>query len=177
MARGWGVKYLLVAVFFCVVLLLAGTLADLNTLPQAPAPTGQERYDQQADGANEPGDQGQGTTGVAGSGKERDASLAGETSEMAIRRSSNSNLSLEAEQKQRVREFFNRAKDQESIVADFAISVGALIPRNVQLKDINPELKSIIPQHGNAQYIVVRNDFVLVDPQTRRVVAIMIDVA
>ena len=66
------------------------------------------------------------------------------------------------------------AHQQEAAQAvNFSIVLGAAVPTSVKLADIPQQLAQAMPNYKNDQYVLVNNQFVLVEGQTRRVVAIV----
>jgi hypothetical protein len=53
------------------------------------------------------------------------------------------------------------------------MTVGAAVPGNTQLRDIPPQLAKSLPNFKNDQYLVVGDQFIIVEKQTRRIVAIV----
>jgi hypothetical protein len=56
---------------------------------------------------------------------------------------------------------------------NFTVSVGAAVPRTVQLQDMPRSLGDALPSYINDQYAVVGNQFLIVEKSTRRIVAIV----
>ena len=57
--------------------------------------------------------------------------------------------------------------------ANFSIAIGAAVPESARLQDIPPQLGQHLPSFKNDQYLIVGNQFVIVEKQTRRIVAIV----
>jgi hypothetical protein len=57
--------------------------------------------------------------------------------------------------------------------ADFSIAVGAAVPTSVDLSPLPPDLAHALPHYAGDLYIVIGNQFIAVERQTRRIVAIV----
>jgi hypothetical protein len=80
---------------------------------------------------------------------------------------------LNAEQRARLREILAARRDipRMSNLAD--IRVNAVIPRNVRLAAIPDEVVRIYPRFRRHQAFIYRNQMVVVDPLTSRIVAVL----
>jgi hypothetical protein len=91
----------------------------------------------------------------------------------AIKKSSEP-LQLNAEQHQKVRDVIAHQPDAPKIQkAPFEMMIGTAVPKEVQLKDIPPEITQAMNGFWGDQYLLVQDELVIVDQHTRRVVAIV----
>ena len=67
----------------------------------------------------------------------------------------------------------NYAAQQQPQTANFTITVGAAVPKQVQLHDMPAQLQHAVPAAQGDQYVLVPHHFVIVEKQTRRIVAIV----
>lgn len=88
----------------------------------------------------------------------------------AISATAQPQLNLAPKQVQAIR---NYAAQQQPQTADFTITVGAAVPKQVQLHDMPAQLQKVVPAAQSDQYILVPHHFVIVEKQTRRIVAIV----
>jgi Protein of unknown function (DUF1236) len=56
---------------------------------------------------------------------------------------------------------------------NFSISVGTAIPATVDLVELPPEVVRIVPAYRGYRYFVVRNQIVIVEPSTRKIVTVI----
>ena len=56
---------------------------------------------------------------------------------------------------------------------NFSIAVGGAVPTSAKLNDMPQQLAQAMPSYAGDQYLVVNNQFVVVEKQTRRIVAIV----
>lgn len=85
-------------------------------------------------------------------------------------------LQLTDAQRQRIASYFAKASGDRMQTADFALSIGAAVPQQVQLQKLPPEISSAMGGFQGDQYVLVGNQLVIVDPSARRVVAVVPDV-
>lgn len=87
-----------------------------------------------------------------------------------ITRSSSSTVVFDAQQIEAIRNFAQGGRHVEP--ADISISVGAAVPRTVELRDLPDELSRALPSHAGDQYLIAGDQFVLVEKSSRRIIAI-----
>ncbi|MGH6796015.1 MAG: DUF1236 domain-containing protein [Methylocella sp.] len=80
---------------------------------------------------------------------------------------------LSSGQKTRLHQIVAGGNIQRINHADFALSVGTVVPDTVALYDLPPTIVNIVPQYSGFEYIVVRNELVIIDPATLDIVAIL----
>ena len=56
---------------------------------------------------------------------------------------------------------------------DFSISVGTVVPRHIKLVTLPPELVEIVPQYRSYKFIIVRDEILIIDPNTFKIVAVL----
>jgi hypothetical protein len=76
-------------------------------------------------------------------------------------------------QLQAVQDYVAAHQQEAAQEVNFSIVVGAAVPTSAKLADLPPQLAQAMPNYKNDQFFVVNNQFVLVEGQTRRIVAIM----
>jgi hypothetical protein len=79
-------------------------------------------------------------------------------------------VELNDTQRQAIQKLAASAPREES---EFPISIGAAVPRQARLNDIPPELSETLGGYNGDKFLVMRDQFVIVDSQVRRVVAIV----
>ena len=63
------------------------------------------------------------------------------------------------------------------LCSEFELQIGAALPRQTELHDLPPELAEAMNGYWHDQYVLVRDTMVIVDRNSRRVVAIVPGVA
>lgn len=82
-------------------------------------------------------------------------------------------LKLSDQQRQQIRDFFAKQKRDHPDGVDFTLAIGSAVPQNVQLQQLPSEVSSALGGYQADQYILVGNQLVIVEPNARRVVAIV----
>lgn len=83
-------------------------------------------------------------------------------------------LSLSDNQRKKLTDYFAHAgKINDAKDTKFTVSVGAAVPRQVELAPLAPELKQILPTYQNDQYVMIDDRLVIATPDDRRIVAII----
>jgi hypothetical protein len=80
---------------------------------------------------------------------------------------------LSQQQVQAIQQFAANNAQQGAQQVNFSIAVGGAVPQQVKLADFPPQLAQSLPQYAKDQYFIVNNQFVVVERQTRRIVAIV----
>jgi hypothetical protein len=83
----------------------------------------------------------------------------------------NAGLGLTAEQRERLREILSARRDIPRISSLPDARINAVIPRNVRLAAIPEEVARMYPRLRGRQAFMYRNEMVVVDPATSRIVA------
>jgi uncharacterized protein DUF1236 len=82
-------------------------------------------------------------------------------------------LQLTDDQRGQIRAYFaGKSADRQQSV-DFSVAIGAAVPRQVQLQKLPPQISSIIGGYQGDEFLIVGDQLVIVDPNARRVVAII----
>ena len=63
--------------------------------------------------------------------------------------------------------------DQRIDDVNFTTTVGAIVPANAPLRAIPPQLGQSLSSFKNDQYVIVGNQFLIVEKDTRRIVVIV----
>ncbi len=84
-------------------------------------------------------------------------------------RAGGSLLSLSPEEIEKIRRVINSYSIAPPQRAKFQMRIGALVPGNVDLKPIPPELKGIIPDHQNFSYVRTPGQIAIVITDKREI--------
>ena len=79
--------------------------------------------------------------------------------------------------RQKVREALSRLDVQRTDKVDFSLVVGAAVPHDVMLHDLPNEVADALGGFNGDQYLLVRDQLVIVDRASRRIVALVPGVA
>ncbi|MBV9462194.1 MAG: DUF1236 domain-containing protein [Bradyrhizobium sp.] len=87
-------------------------------------------------------------------------------------------LQLNPQQRQQIKDVIARQTDAPRVAkAPFEMMIGTAVPREVPLKDIPAEISQVMNGFKGDQYVLVQDEMVIVDHDSRRVVAIVPAVA
>lgn len=82
-------------------------------------------------------------------------------------------LKLSDQQRQQIHEFFANQKGDRADNVSFTLAIGSAVPQDVQLQKLPPQVTSALGGYQADHYIIVGNQLVIVDPNARRVVALV----
>jgi len=88
-------------------------------------------------------------------------------------RERNASVELNAQQRERLREIVAARRDIPRVSNLADVRVNAVIPRSVRLAAIPDEVVRIYPRFRRHQAFIYRNEIVVVDPLTSRIVAVL----
>lgn len=90
-------------------------------------------------------------------------------------RSSNINVSSNLNEKERTRvsESISRLNAKPVTNVNFSLSVGTVVPRDVHFQPLPADVVEVMPQYRGYNFIVVRDDIVIVEPSTYRIVDVL----
>jgi hypothetical protein len=78
---------------------------------------------------------------------------------------------IDDRQRTRVSESLSRLKVRPLNDLRFSVSVGTTVPRDVHLERLPADVVEIVPQYRDYDFVVVRDEIVIVDPSSYRIVA------
>jgi hypothetical protein len=88
-------------------------------------------------------------------------------------RSSSGSVTLNERQETRIRDTIMRHGPRTATNVNFSVSVGATVPRHVHLATLPSDVVEIVPRYRGYKYVVVRDEIVIVDPHTYKVVTVI----
>jgi hypothetical protein len=83
-------------------------------------------------------------------------------------------LELSAAQRQTIYQSVSATHKNNPAPTGFRVAVGAIMPDGVELQPIPATIKSLIPETAKYQVAMVEKQVVLVAPDTKRVVAVIV---
>jgi Protein of unknown function (DUF1236) len=90
-------------------------------------------------------------------------------------RSSNVNVSASLNERERTRvsESLSRLNAKPVTNVNFSLSVGTTIPRDVHLQPLPTDVVEVMPQYRGYDFVLVRDDIVIVEPSSYRIVDVL----
>lgn len=85
----------------------------------------------------------------------------------------NASININDQQRTRVTQSIARLNVQPLTNINFSVSVGTVIPRDVQLQTLPAEVVEIVPQYRGYSFFVVRDEIVIVEPSTYKIVTVL----
>ncbi|WLB24318.1 DUF1236 domain-containing protein [Bradyrhizobium japonicum] len=85
----------------------------------------------------------------------------------------NASIQLNDTQRTRVSESVSHLNVQPLTNVNFSVSVGTAIPRDVRLQQLPADVVEIVPQYRGYNFVLVRDEIVIVDPSSYQIVATM----
>jgi hypothetical protein len=82
-------------------------------------------------------------------------------------------VKLSNAQRQQIRSYFAGKPANRTASVAFTISVGAAVPKQVQLQKLPPEVSAAMGGYTADDYIVAGSELIVVEPSARRIVAIV----
>ena len=109
----------------------------------------------------------------ASQGRERGDQASGEVSEESRQKAEAVRSKVRDDERERVRDVAVRGNVRRADDIDIRIRVGVTLPRRVAIYDLPPDIIEIVPAYRGYHYVVVGNDYCIVDPQTYLVVDVI----
>jgi len=114
-----------------------------------------------------------GATGQAGAAGQAGTSSSS-TTQANTGAAAGSNVTLNAEQKTKIRETVINASNAPRVTnVNFALSVGTVVPTSVRFAPVPAALVEINPGWRSYQYFIVSEEIIIVDPRTHRIIAVL----
>ncbi|KQT13723.1 MULTISPECIES: DUF1236 domain-containing protein [unclassified Bradyrhizobium] len=92
-------------------------------------------------------------------------------------RSSNTNVNasvnINAQQRTRISASISHLNVQPLTSVNFSLSVGTVVPRDVRLQPLPPEVVEIVPQYRGYNFVLVKDEIVIVEPSTYKIVTVL----
>jgi hypothetical protein len=85
----------------------------------------------------------------------------------------NASVNINDQQRTRLSQSFARVNVQPLNNVNFSVSVGAAIPRDVRLHPLPADIVEVVPQYRGYNFVMVRDEIVIVDPATYKIVTVL----
>jgi hypothetical protein len=139
---------------------------------------GQPQQGQQRQGQQAPQQSRDGARGDRAGGNERNGERNGERTGGNDRNrettgSGHSSVTINTEQRSKIREHRTQFNAGRVDTVNFAISVGTAVPRSVRVHTLPTSIVEIVPEYRGYSYILVGEEILIIDPETLRIVAVI----
>jgi hypothetical protein len=85
----------------------------------------------------------------------------------------NASVNINDQQRTRLSQSFARVNVQPLTSVNFSVSVGTAIPRDVRLHPLPADVVEVVPQYRGYNFVMVRDEIVIVDPATYKIVTVL----
>ncbi len=153
--------------------------ASSSSQPNQRSTTGQSPNDQQTKGDRANRDNATGTSGGMNDRNANQRDQAGSQRDQGGRNSTSSSASTSgsAAAKPEVQSKFTEVIEKQRVKpvtnVNFSVSVGSTVPGSVHFYDVPRDIVTIYPEYRGKKFIVVRDEIVIIEPGTKKVVAVM----
>ena len=80
---------------------------------------------------------------------------------------------LSSEQRTRITTIVTSHREARVDHVDFSIRVGVRVPHTVHIVALPEEIVTIVPQYRGFYYVIVRNEILIIDPDTYEIIAVL----
>ena len=89
-------------------------------------------------------------------------------------RAGGASVQLSQDQRTKIKDVIVRDRNVARVnSANFSVSVGARVPRDVHIAVLPPEVVTIVPEYRGFEYVMVGDQLLIIDPNTLEIVAIL----
>jgi len=85
----------------------------------------------------------------------------------------NASANINDQQRTRISQSVARLNVHALTNVDFSLSVGTAVPRDVRLSPLPADVVEIVPQYRGYNFVLVRDEIVIVDPQSYKIAAVL----
>lgn len=82
-------------------------------------------------------------------------------------------VNINDQQRTRVTQSISRLNVQPVTNVNFSLSVGTVVPRDVRLQTLPADVVEVVPQYRGYSFFVVRDEIVIVEPSTYKIVTVL----
>ncbi len=147
-----------------------------SATPQRGAQEQRGPQNQRGAQGNEPGQAGApGTKERMGQDQDRGKAVPGQAQQSGTSgRAGGASVQLSQDQRTKIKDVIVRDRNVARVgSANFSVSVGARVPRDVHVSVLPPEVVTIVPEYRGFEYVLVGDQLLIIDPNTLEIVAIL----
>jgi hypothetical protein len=85
----------------------------------------------------------------------------------------NASANINDQQRTRISTSISHLNVQPLNNVNFSVSVGTVIPRDVRLQSMPAEVVEIVPQYRGYNFVLVRDEIIIVEPSSYKIVAVL----
>ena len=147
-----------------------------SATPQRGAQEQRGPQNQRGAQGNEPGQAGApGTKERMGQDQDRGKAVPGQAQQNGTSgHAGGASVQLSQDQRTKIKDVIVRDRNVARVNgANFSVSVGARVPRDVHVTVLPPEVVTIVPEYRGFEYVLVGDQLLIIDPDTLEIVAIL----
>jgi hypothetical protein len=135
--------------------------------------SGQEQRGAQNNESGRPG--ANGSQERVGQDQDRGKAVPGQAQQNgAAGRSGGAAVQLSQDQRTKIKDVVVRDRNVARVNnANFSMSVGARVPKDIHVSVLPPEVVTIVPEYRGFEYVLVGDQLLIIDPDTMEIVAIL----
>jgi hypothetical protein len=115
-----------------------------------------------------------GTQERMGQDQDRDKAAQGQAQNGTSGRAGGASVQLSQDQRTKIKDVIVRDRNVARVnSANFSVSVGARVPKDVHVSVLPPEIVTIVPEYRGFEYVMVGDQLLIIDPNTLEIVAIL----
>jgi hypothetical protein len=108
-----------------------------------------------------------------GTGSDRTAERPDNRGDRAETKPRNNSVNINERERTRVSDSIDRLSVKPQSNVNFSLSVGTVVPRDVHFQKLPTDVVEIVPQYRDYDFFVVRNDIVIVEPSSYKIVDVL----
>ena len=85
----------------------------------------------------------------------------------------NASVNINGQQRTRISASISHLNVQPLTNVNFSLSVGTVVPRDVRLQPLPAEVVEIVPQYRGYNFVLVKDEIVIVEPSTYKIVTVL----
>ncbi|MGY8710808.1 DUF1236 domain-containing protein [Bradyrhizobium sp. 18BD] len=148
-----------------------------NTTPSNQAQTNSpSSTNNQTQSANPPAsgaNQAQSPTGSGSTNTAQQPNNQQTTADRSSNTNVNASLNINDQQRTRISASISHLNVQPLTNVNFSLSVGTVVPRDVRLQPLPAEVVEIVPQYRGYNFVLVKDEIVVVEPSTYKIVTVL----
>jgi hypothetical protein len=95
------------------------------------------------------------------------------TAERSSSTNVNASVNINDQQRTRISQSVSHLNVQPLTNVNFSLSVGTVVPRDVRLQPLPADVVEIVPQYRGYDFVLVRDEIVIVEPSNYKIVAVL----
>jgi hypothetical protein len=112
-------------------------------------------------------------TGATGANNPSGTAAPGTAATSGSQTNVNASANLEPQQQSKIVETLRGRRSEAVTNVNFTVSVGATVPETVRYHPVPEDIVSIAPQYRGYHYVMVRDEVVIIEPRTRKIVTVI----